>query len=250
MCAAEPANRALACGVRNRVASTVAGSPARSPNRAIRTRVAGPAQHRAEHVAEQLVEATDQRPEDTRARPCRPVPGRRRSRRASGPSRPRVPSSSGCARSISGWRQTRPCSASGSEERNGDETPNGCTAEQTSCSRPGTVSSAVRVPPPIVSSPSSTVTERPACASATAAASPLGPEPTTTASRVRAFGVPAACSAEEPAGRRRTSWGDHAGGAAEVTCTGTSWSVGWRLTRSLTSTYPRSISPVAASTSR
>ena len=39
-------------------------------------------------------------------------------------------------------------------------------------------------------------------------------------------------------------------GADEVTYTGTSWSVGCRSTRFLTSTYPRSSSPVAASTSR
>ena len=47
------------------------------------------------------------------------------------------------------------------------------------------------------------MTERPAWASATAAASPFGPEPTTTASRI-------------------TLWRS----ADEVTCTGTSWSVG------------------------
>ena len=46
--------------------------------------------------------------------------------------------------------------------------------------RPGTVSSPLRVPPPIVSSASSTVTATPSRASATAQASPLGPEPTTT----------------------------------------------------------------------
>jgi hypothetical protein len=44
------------------------------------------------------------------------------------------------------------------------------------------VSSAVRVPPPISEAPSRTRTLRPARASVTAAASPLSPEPTTTAS--------------------------------------------------------------------
>src|SRR5262249_25247498 len=44
-------------------------------------------------------------------------------------------------------------------------------------------SSAERTPPPGVSDPSRTRTDHPSRASATAAASPLGPAPTTTASR-------------------------------------------------------------------
>src|ERR687885_1988759 len=55
-------------------------------------------------------------------------------------------------------------------------------AEQMSWTNPGSVNSAERVPPPIVSSASRTTTERPLRASSTAAARPLGPEPTTTAS--------------------------------------------------------------------
>lgn len=54
-------------------------------------------------------------------------------------------------------------------------------AAQTSCTNPGSVSSAERVPPPIVSARSRTRTDTPARASATAPASPLGPEPTTIA---------------------------------------------------------------------
>ena len=57
----------------------------------------------------------------------------------------------------------------------------GCTAEHTSCSTPGCTTSAVRVPPPIVSAASNTVTGTPARASVTAAASPLGPAPITAA---------------------------------------------------------------------
>ncbi len=57
----------------------------------------------------------------------------------------------------------------------------GCVAEQTSWSSPGTMASIVRVPPPMVSAASRTVTDMPAEASVTAAASPLGPAPTTTA---------------------------------------------------------------------
>src|SRR5688572_25484846 len=55
-------------------------------------------------------------------------------------------------------------------------------AEQTSWWKPGRVNSAVRVPPPISSWASSTRTERPAAARVTAALSPFGPAPTTTAS--------------------------------------------------------------------
>src|SRR5918998_2747695 len=50
--------------------------------------------------------------------------------------------------------------------------------------KPGSVSSAERVPPPTVSSASRTATERPFRASSTAAARPFGPEPTTTASYI------------------------------------------------------------------
>lgn len=55
----------------------------------------------------------------------------------------------------------------------------GCTAEQASWWNPGSVSSSVRVPPPILSCASYTVTRQPCRASATAAASPFGPAPTT-----------------------------------------------------------------------
>src|SRR3954468_16014204 len=56
-------------------------------------------------------------------------------------------------------------------------------AEQMSCTKPGKVSSAERLPPPIVSRASTTSTERPARASVIAAARPFGPAPTTIASR-------------------------------------------------------------------
>ena len=62
--------------------------------------------------------------------------------------------------------------------------PSGWIAEQTSWTKPGSVSSAVRIPPPTVSAASSTSTERPARASTIAAASPFGPAPTTTASGI------------------------------------------------------------------
>ena len=63
---------------------------------------------------------------------------------------------------------------------------NGWTAEQMSCTKPGSVSSAERIPPPATVSASNTVTCRPACASTIAAASPFGPDPITMASGVSA----------------------------------------------------------------
>jgi len=66
--------------------------------------------------------------------------------------------------------------------KNGEATPSGWIAEQTSCTNPGSVSSAERVPPPTESAASRTRTDSPARASAIAAASPFGPAPTTTAS--------------------------------------------------------------------
>src|SRR3712207_5692731 len=57
-------------------------------------------------------------------------------------------------------------------------------AEPTSWTKPGNVSCAERVPPPTMASASSTSTERPFRANSTAAARPLGPEPTTTASYI------------------------------------------------------------------
>src|ERR1700676_3259514 len=58
----------------------------------------------------------------------------------------------------------------------------GWAVEQTSWRKPGRVSASVRHPPPTESDPSTTVTERPAAARVTAAARPLGPDPTTTTS--------------------------------------------------------------------
>src|SRR4051812_44699467 len=59
----------------------------------------------------------------------------------------------------------------------------GNVVAQTSCTKPGSVSAAERAPPPKVSLASTTSTAQPARARYTAAASPLGPLPTTTASQ-------------------------------------------------------------------
>src|SRR5690606_1047921 len=58
----------------------------------------------------------------------------------------------------------------------------GWMAEQTSCLKPGRVNALVRVPPPIVSAPSTIKVESPCCCSVIAAANPFGPEPTIMAS--------------------------------------------------------------------
>src|SRR5204863_1046551 len=127
------------------------------------------------------------------SRTSKDLEGPPKTRRQAAPSRPRaaavsstdwsivpaLPSSSGCAQSTSGQRHSRPCRSSASERRNGEPTAIGWTAEQRSCTSPGTVSSPLRAPPPMSSSASRTVTSRPSRASATAAASPLGPAPTT-----------------------------------------------------------------------
>jgi hypothetical protein len=81
-----------------------------------------------------------------------------------------------------GWTISSPCSPRGSARKNGDPGTNGWIDEQTSWTKPGSVSSAERTPPPMVSSASRTSIRRPARASVIAAAKPFGPEPTTTAS--------------------------------------------------------------------
>src|SRR5215213_461544 len=79
-------------------------------------------------------------------------------------------------------------------------------AEPRSCTKPGSVISADRVPPPSVFSASITATERPLRASSTAAARPFGPAPTTTASyapgSVKFFfpGLTRACVLRPPSG--------------------------------------------------
>ena len=73
-----------------------------------------------------------------------------------------------------GKTHSRPWSASGRPRKNGDATPSGWIAEQTSCTNPGSVSSAERVPPPIVSLPSSTRTERPGARQGDGRGQPVG----------------------------------------------------------------------------
>src|SRR6266508_1646534 len=84
--------------------------------------------------------------------------------------------SSACAAGAGGsiHSSSRPANA-------GELRASGSTAAQMSWRKPGSVSSAVRQPPPIESAASCPVTSRPASASLIAPASPFGPDPTTTA---------------------------------------------------------------------
>ena len=66
--------------------------------------------------------------------------------------------------------------------RYGEPFPSGWMAEQVSWTKPGSVSSSEREPPPARSAASTTRTEAPSVARVIAAASPLGPAPTMTAS--------------------------------------------------------------------
>src|SRR5688572_8644584 len=75
-------------------------------------------------------------------------------------------------------------------------------AEQWSCSRPGRIASLDRVPPPISSAASRTVTCTPARARTMAAARPLGPPPTTVAV-VISFRLPGALPGHSPGQRFR-----------------------------------------------
>ena len=94
-----------------------------------------------------------------------------------------APAGRGLAYEISGVTIRTPRAARSNSAKKGDATPSGCTAEQTSCKTPGySGSGAVRAPPPGVCWPSMTRTDSPARAQMTAAASPLGPLPTTVTS--------------------------------------------------------------------
>src|SRR6266850_7154511 len=113
-----------------------------------------------------------------------------------------LPSSNGCASGASGWTQRSPNSDRRIELKNGDAAAIGWNAEHTSWTKPGRVSAAERVPPPISSFASYTVTDRPERAIAIAAAKPFGPAPTTTASGMLSRTIADPCDAEHSALRR------------------------------------------------
>ena len=134
--AARPAIRALAGSSTNQLAaSRVAGWIARSPNRAARIgcrggfsgpmRSAKRASARADERPHQPTVGAASRPSD---RPCRSID------RSSTAVRAVVERMGQRGRGVD---SSRPCSARGSDFRNGDATAKGWTAEQTSCRKPG-----------------------------------------------------------------------------------------------------------------
>ena len=78
--------------------------------------------------------------------------------------------------------QRRPWRSRGRRSSTGDAAAAGYTAEYVSWRNPGSVSSSLATAPPGRSAASSTSTRQPACAIRIAADSPLGPDPTTSAS--------------------------------------------------------------------
>ena len=183
-CAAMPANRARASGSRNRTrARSRAGGSAGTPKRARSSGWRGGRMTGARSIGTR------------RSHSRTSGPNRRRQASASRPSvsstAPRSrssialrPDSSAWASGASGCTHSRPWRARSSERKNGDARLSGWTDAHGSWTNPGSVSSAERVPPPTSSAASYTCTDRPARASSIEAASPLGPAPTTIASRV------------------------------------------------------------------
>ena len=88
----------------------------------------------------------------------------------------------GWARGIPACANARPSRARSTAANAGEAVASGCAVEQMSCRNPGSVTSSVRNPPPGWDAASRTSTRQPTCARATAANSPFGPDPTTTAS--------------------------------------------------------------------
>ena len=91
------------------------------------------------------------------------------------------PPSSGCAYCTSGQRHRSPCPARSSSRENGVSTPERVEARALVVEQPGQRQLAAARAAAERSAASSTVTSTPAAASVRAAASPLGPLPTTTA---------------------------------------------------------------------
>ena len=162
-------------------ARAAAGSTAVAPKRANVDRMSRDAQHRLRSVGEQVVEPRDHRREQPTPAPAVASEAVRGAvdRSVQNAGRSVVQRMGTVDRRLQ--PASRPSEARSSSARNGDAAAIGWTAEQWSCTRPGTIICELRVPPPIVSLASSTVTSSPARASRAAAASPFGPPPTTIA---------------------------------------------------------------------
>ena len=89
----------------------------------------------------------------------RPARSSRRSPRTPAPAPPPCRRRTGGRAGAAGWIQRRPCALEGRLGMNGAPTASGWIAEQTSWTKPGSVSSAERAPPPTVSPASKSSTE-------------------------------------------------------------------------------------------
>ncbi len=200
-CEHSPAMRAFPSGVEKRLAKCTADGRPLRPNRAIVRGLRG---------GDRSGASTDA------ARPSESLTSAVNRRRYVGPSTPSdaavcstdpstlaaAPPSNGWAIATSGFNSVTASRTSGNARKNGEIATIDWMVEQTSCRKPGSVSSSVRHPPPGVEAPSKTSTESPACASVRAAASPFGPDPTMIASsgEPAELTVPAPC-AGSPASR-------------------------------------------------
>ena len=133
-------------------ASAVAGSAAAHPEARQPERVARHVQHRAQEVLGERVEAAERRAEERAARPTpsAPSPAAVSVDRAQHHARAAVVERVGAGRpraSATRGRGARGRASAGTGSRRAI----GWTAEHSSCSSPGSVSSALRVPPPIAS---------------------------------------------------------------------------------------------------
>ena len=155
-------------------------------------RVGGHGAHRAQERGQDLVEVAYQGGEGAPCRPGHPHPALRPRSSTLLPTQTARSPSSGWAKATVGVSSRTPRAARSRSPKAGEASSSGCTAEQTSWRKPGSVSSAVRHPPPGSSAASTTSTDSPARASVRAATRPLGPAPTTIASTpltVRSFRI-------------------------------------------------------------
>jgi hypothetical protein len=110
--------------------------------------------------------------------------GRRRCRRRGRRRRDRARARPRCRRRADGRRAAGGSThgtSSAAQRKKGESRPIGWIAEHRSCRKPGSVSSAVRTPPPIASAASKTSTREPCPLQRERAREPFGPEPTTIA---------------------------------------------------------------------
>ena len=181
--AAVPATRARPSSVSNAPRHVLGRAEPAQAEAGGGERVRGHGAHRAQEGGQDLVDVAHQRGEGPRVgaavrlRACGHVSS------TLPPTRDGRPPSSGWAKATRGVSSRTPRAARSRSRKAGEARSSGCTAEQTSWRKPGSVSSAVRHPPPGSSGRLVTSTASPARARVSAADEAVGPgSPTTTAS--------------------------------------------------------------------